>query len=464
MQKDSIIQPEFIGEIGIGRANITPAPGIYSKLWGASTHDVASGIHKPLYASCLLFKSLETDLDLYILTADLSWWRNSSEELEIRSEILSRCQLEEKQLIIHLSHSHSAPSTSLENINQTGGELIPLFRDKVLQGFAEAIEEARHTTKKSCLTWAMGKCQLAFNRDQPVKTESGTTTVVGLNPNQDADDTLLVGRIVDAENNIRAVLVNYACHPVSLGSGNSKISPDYVGKMREVVEENIEDGICLFFHGASGELTPRISYSSNTEDADNNGLEIGYAVLSTLMSMLPAQKSLAFDQIEQSGAPLGRWALKENAASSRLAMETVSVELSYYDLPALQEIDQLIEQTDEGYVLERLKRRRLLRMDMGDGNSRVISFPIWQVGSSVFVGLNAEAYSVFQTALRKRFPDLAIVVMNIANGYLSYLPSEESYERPDLYQIKVAVFKKGCLETTIEKSGATIDKLIATHK
>ena len=465
MKQENMLQhPEFIGDIGLGRADITPSAGIFCKLWGASTHYVASGVHKPLFASCVLFRNKESNLDLYMITADLSWWRNSAEERIIRTEILRRCQLKENQLIIHLSHSHSAPSTSLYNLTQPGGELIPLFRDKVLDGFEKAIKEAQRTCKNSCLTWATGKCQLACNRDQAIKTDSGTTTVVGLNPNDDADDTLLVGRIVDAENNIRAVLVNYACHPVSLGSGNSKISPDYVGRMREVVEAelkvNSKEGICLFFHGASGELTPRISYSSHTQDADNNGLEIGYAVLSTLASMLPAQKALAFDRIEQSGAPLGRWALKESSASLKLSVAKAEVELSYLDLPKLQEIDQLIKQTEEGFTLERLKRRRMLREDMGDGNSRVISFPIWQVGNAIFVALNAEAYSHFQVSLRKRFPNIAVICMNIANGYLSYLPTKEAYDLPDLYPAKVAVFEKGCLEKTIDVSVATIERLI----
>ena len=33
---------------------------------------------------------------------------------------------------------------------------------------------------------------------------------------------------------IIATMVNYACHPVSLGGGNKMISPDYYGAMREV--------------------------------------------------------------------------------------------------------------------------------------------------------------------------------------------------------------------------------------
>ena len=178
--------------------------------------------------------------------------------------------------------------------------------------------------------------------------------------------------------------------------------------------------------------------------------------------MLPAQASLDYDGIEESGAPLGRWKLNSNPASSKLVADSASVTLSYFNLPTLQEIDRSIERAKDGYMRARLTRRRLLRANMGMGNekSRVVNFPIWQLGRSIIVALPAEAYSEFQQSLRKRFPDMAIVVLNIANGYFSYLPPEEAYEVPDLYQVKVALFEKGCMEKTAEHAGAIIDRLV----
>ena len=344
-----------------------------------------------------------------------------------------------------------------------GGDLIQPYRDKIVAGCVSAVEEARRTAERACLTWTSGTCRLAHNRDQAVKTDGGLTTIVGLNLDNRADDTLLVGRVVDAENEIRAVLVNYACHPVSLGGGNTEISPDYVGKMREVVEAEIGEGICIFLHGASGELTPRISYASNPEAADQNGKEIGYAILETLASTLPAQSSLEFDHIEESGAPLGRWALKTNAASSKLVADSASVTLSYLNLPTLQEIDRSIEQNSDSYMLERLRRLRVRREDLGTGDHRDISFPIWQLGGSIIVALPAEAYSDFQEILRTRFPDTAIVVLNIANGYFSYFPPKDAYEVPDLYQVKVALFEKGCMEKTMESAAQVIIQLVGSN-
>ncbi len=460
IQNDSISHPEFSGYVGLGRADITPPPGIYARSWGSSTHDVATAVHKPLYASCVMFRGLDADLSLYLLSLDLSFWGNR-EESEIRSQILDKSGLAENQLILHLSHTHSAPRSDLQNAGKPGGNLIQPWRDKIVTGAASAIEEAQNSAQKSVVTWAYGTCKLAHNRDQTVKEAGGATTVVGLNLDCKADDTLLVGRVMGEENNVRAVLVNYACHPVSLGGGNTEISPDYVGKMREVVEAEIAGGICIFLHGASGELTPRLSYASDPAVADQNGLEIGYAILETLASFLPVQSTLAFDQVQQSGAPLGLWALRPKPANTKLATEFAKVELAFHNLPSLEELDNDIRQTSDSYMLERLQRRRQLRDEMGDSDRREISIPVWRIGDLVLVALPAEAYSVFQQSLRAAYPELAVAVLNIANGYFSYLPPRESYDVPDLYQVRVALFQAGCMEKVLDGTQQVIGRLSA---
>lgn len=458
---EPIRHPQFLGAIGVSRIEITPPIEIFSRSWGSSVHDNASGVHKPLYATCVMFRSLDDGKEQFLIAADLSFWKSNQEEWDIRSEILRRSRLDETQLLFHLSHSHSVPMTNLVNIDQPGGGLIPAFREKIISSTVESILRARESATESCLSWSYGTCRLAVNRDQLILTETGPTTIVGLNPSKVADDTLLVGRVTDTQGNIKAVLVNYACHPVSLGGGNTMISPDYVGEMREVVESEYPNAICIFMHGASGELTPRISYSSNTDDADKNGKEIGFAVLETLVGMIPAQQQLAHDRIEQSGAPLGHWSLNPDPADCGLRVEMVSVKLNYRELPSLQEIDAMIAEEKRGFMVERLQRRRLLRQELGENDGRIISFPVWIMGNSAMVALNGEAYSELQVLLRKRFPNMAIAVMNIVNGYFSYFPSKHAYELPDCYQVNVSFFEKGCMEYLVNNTEHAIEKLVA---
>src|SRR4029078_10012279 len=101
-------------------------------------------------------------------------------------------------------------------------------------------------------------------------------------------------------------VVNYACHPTTLAWKNTLISPDYVGAMRQIVEEKC-GGPCLFLQGASGDLGPREGYVGDAAVADRNGGQLGYAVLSALESMPQAGTQFTYAGPVVSGATLGTW-------------------------------------------------------------------------------------------------------------------------------------------------------------
>ncbi len=74
------------------------------------------------------------------------------------------------------------------------------------------------------------------------------------------------------------------------------------------------------------------------------------------------------------------------------------------------------------------------------------------------VGTPTESYSAMQIELRHRFPNSAVAVMNIVNGYYSYLPTIEHYDIEN-YEDRVSLFAPGCLETTIEECDKCIRAL-----
>src|SRR5881275_134805 len=47
----SVDTPQTRCRAGFARADITPPVGIYHRMWGAATHDRATGVHKPLLAT-----------------------------------------------------------------------------------------------------------------------------------------------------------------------------------------------------------------------------------------------------------------------------------------------------------------------------------------------------------------------------------------------------------------------------
>ncbi len=274
-----------------------------------------------------------------LLAVDLSFWRSAEEEKQIRTAILQRAGLAESQLILHQSHTHSAPPTSLQLASKPGGSFIQPYRQEVIDRCADAIQQALSTAEPAVLSWASGTCRLAYDRNfQPDPRDE---PMVGLNPAVRVDDTVLAGRIVaTSSRRILATLLNYACHPVSLGGANRLISPDYVGAARECVESATGGAPCMFLQGASGDLTPRRSYECDPGIADQNGRELGYAALAALQSMMAPGERLQFAAREESGASLALWRAwaVEDSGTRLLRRESVNVSLRIADLPSREEL------------------------------------------------------------------------------------------------------------------------------
>ncbi|HWY65439.1 MAG TPA: hypothetical protein VNX61_09505 [Rhizomicrobium sp.] len=455
-----IRQSEFKGEMGVARADITPPPNIYSRSWGSALHDAAEGIHRPLVTTCLFLRGGDPQVELYLLCFDLGWWYDIAHEREIRSAILEKSGIRDDQLITHMGHTHSGPITNLQNLNRKGGDLIPAYRDKIVEGAVAALSGAKANVQPAVASWAEGRCNLARNRDLVLDSE---TFLCGINPDGPTDDTVLVGRVTDAKGKIIATMVNYACHPVSLGGGNKLISPDYYGAMREVVERDTGGAPCLFLHGASGDMTPLRSYESDPAIADQNGRQLGYAALSTLTGMLPPEQEIAFDRIEDSGARLGRWSLRSKPANTTLKATVSDTELPYVDLPTEAELVEAIKVCTDRPLKERLERRLMVRHDVGEGKSRKVRTTLLQIGDAFLVGAPAEPYSAFQKEIRARFPGHAVMVLNIVNGNVGYLAPAETYSKPGLYQIKISLFQPGCMEQVIEDTAKSLKALETAH-
>jgi len=229
------------------------------------------------------------------------------------------------------------------------------------------------------------------------------------------------------------------------------------------VERDTGGAPCLFLHGASGDMTPLRSYEADTAIADQNGRQLGYAALSALTGMLPPEQELAFDRIEDSGARLGRWSLRAKPANNALKTSISETDLPYVDLQSEAELVEALKTCTDRPLKERLERRLMVRRDIGEGKSRKVRTTLWQIGDAFLVGAPAEPYSAFQKEIRARFPGHAVMVLNIVNGNVGYLAPAETYDKPGLYQIKISLFKPGCMEQVIEDTAKSLKALEIAH-
>lgn len=401
--------------------------------------------------------STETGEPLVLLDADLGWWKTSETARRFRQGLLDEFSLPPANLIVALSHTHSGPPLMEPNEDFPGSDLLKAWKDELDSKAMAAIREAMDSQFEGVLDWHTGRCGLATVRDFSDPDPGKDRVICGFDPNADADDTLLLGRVTDAGGNVRATLVNYACHPTTLAWDNTAVSPDYVGAMRDTMQQ-ATGAPALFLLGACGELSPRHQYVGDTKVADRHGRQLAYAALATLSDMEPEGTCLRYAETVESGAPLAVWKHEPRELASDLRASSIKVELPLKDWPGAEELEQQRLACNDRALEERLRRQRDIRRSLGDDSTFGLEVYAWRMGDAALIGSCCEPYSILQRELRSRFPDRALVCMNLINGSIGYLPPEPLYDRK-VYQVWQTPFDRGSLEKTIAAMADAISAL-----
>lgn len=438
----------FSGRIGIARADVTPPIGIYARSWGAAKHDEAQGIHRPLTLTALTLAGSTSDQPLILVDTDLGWWKSMETFRRFQARLLQTLAVEPANLIFALSHTHSAPPLMDADSSLPGGELHQTWMAELFEAIVRTVRQALNSQFVGTIDWNAGRCGLASNRDLPDPDPRRQRVVCGYNPAVDADDALLVGGVTDETGRMRATLVNYACHPTTLAWDNMAISPDYVGAMRDVMQQ-ATDAPALFLLGACGELAPRFQYVGDAAVADRHGRELGFAALAALNGMEPSGAQLAFSEIVESGAALAVWKHEPIEPSRKLRAIVAPVELPLKNWPSAEELEKQRLACSDRALEERLNRKLNIRLGVGNGPTYELTISVWRIGDAVLVGSCCEAYSLLQQELRRRFPHTTIVCMNLINGAIGYLPPAELYD-VDVYPVWQTPFDRGSLELVLE--------------
>jgi hypothetical protein len=442
---------------GVARRDVTPPVGIYARSWGAATHEVAEGVHRPLTATAAVFAPCDGEgLELALVALDIGWLQYAPDEIGLRASIRERTGLREEQLLISMSHTHAAANANSQLTDKPGVELIKPYLDGLAEHIADAVVEARGAASDAIVTYGYGRCGLATNRD--FWDEDAGRFACGFNPGAPADDTLLVARVTGDGGTMLATLFNYACHPTTLAWDNRLLSPDYIGAAREVLERAF-DAPALFLHGASGELAPRDDYVGDTAVADRNGRQLGHAAAAAIEALPPPGTRFVYTGIVASGANLGTWEYRpseqsQHAVSGQLAAQLTHVELLRKDEPAI--VESLTDaKPDAVQEREKALRRAFLELALGDGPSHRMPLWTWRLGEALLVAVPDELYSVFQVELRRRFEGTPVFVLTTTNGGVGYLCPRETYGS-GRYQEQQSPYAPGCLEAAIDASALAL--------
>lgn len=434
--------------LGVAQADITPPIGISSNPWGKSTSALSTGVHRPLTATAIAMRDGAGKLR-FVVGLDLGWIGcHECDVVKFRSRVVRELGVEIDDLLVNLSQTHKGPPFCIHEALREGKELVPEFIEKTIISVIEICKLAAESAREVNITWGYGKCDLGTVRDLVI----GSDVVVGFNPTLEPDDTLVVGRVTDLTGANVVTLVNYGCHPTSVGWGSDLISPDYVGRAREMVEA-ATGAPMLFLLGACGNVAPKIQYSADTSVADRNGEMLGYATLGTLAGMLPPATEYQFTEVITSGTNLGGWSSVPVEPNTKLKSKKVLAKLPHKELLSEAQLREKWAPTtaSEVFLNFRIRKQFEMRIDYVQGDGTVLHpIWIWRLGDAVVVAHCGEAYLEMARELRRRNPDLMLLFLDMTNGpgYI-YVPTKIAYEQ-NTYQSQQSLLAAGGFEEMLE--------------
>jgi len=171
-------------------------------------------------------------------------------------------------IIIACSHTHSGPDT-LGLWNWPPGVNWP-YMDYVRTRIVESIDNALQNMQKAKIKFASTTAPglMKNSRDQLPKF---AVTYPDLE----------VMKVEDAAGGTIATMINFAGHPEVLWSNNLNMTSDYVGYLRDYVEEEF-GGVALFFNGALGGMITPDTDEHTFEEADRIGKTLADATVEAL--------------------------------------------------------------------------------------------------------------------------------------------------------------------------------------
>lgn len=460
-------------QAGVARVDITPPIGIAHANWGAQAHERARGIDLDLWATALALGN--SDEAALIVDLDLIYLRPEN-ATKVRQAVADRTGLPTSHIRLAYTHTHSGPSTSTSGGWVSGGaEIVPVFLESLAAKVAGVAWAAQNRMQPARIAAGSGHSGIAVNRR--FVTPEGTV-VVGHNWTGPVDHEVKVVRIDDLDEQPLAVIVNYACHPITVGPYNDLITPDYPGVVKRVVE-SATGAKCLFLQGATGNIGP-IEGCTSTEPRPiyrRLGTRLGYEAVSVAMDLQTAPKQERYGRTLESGAPLAVYEYEpvgSGEVTFRVLTRTANLPLKEFppfeeaEAEAKQRASELLALRTSGSedeirwaaMLAKRSRMRAERARRYAGQTHTpLELQAIRIDDIAIVGMPGEPFVQIGKAVKSNSPFAHTLFSGYSNVGGSYIPMAQDYPVGG-YEVDVTPFTPDAAEVVIQENLALLRDLI----
>ncbi len=237
---------------GLSKTIITPPFPVKIACTGNFT-DNYTAIHDDVYIRCLVTddgknKAVLMAFDLLFHSRDLN--DNIAEYAKEKYGIAPA------GVVVTYTHAHTAPAVKGYNYGHHNDE----YEDFLVERAKECLDKAISSMFEGYLTYGSHKSELNVNRR---RIENGVCTSA---PNLagERDTEMFIMCVRDTEDNVRGIMVNYACHPVFYPHMTT-ISAEFPGRVCQLLDTEYYGCVSIYTQSATGDVRPMDTVQINED-------------------------------------------------------------------------------------------------------------------------------------------------------------------------------------------------------
>ncbi len=384
-------EEKYTWKIGTGRTVITPNEPTWMAGYSSRTSPSEGKLHD-LWAKALLLEDARGNRSLLITMDILGVSKDFS--VEVRNLINRKYNLNNSQIILSSSHTHSGPviSRALQYIypmTEQDWKVVDKYTEQLKEKLVELVDQAIKNLQPAHIYTQNGITRFQVNRRNN-RENSITPTTELKGPN---DYAVPVIKIESPDKQLLAVVFGYACHPTTLSI--NMFSGDYAGFAQLELEKRYPGVTAMFFQGAGADQNPLPRRTVPL--AIQYGKQLAATVERVLSEEMPQQESNL----------ITRYSEIDLLIDDPLPTEELQVIAKGSDYQARWANGIISELKTKGHLI------------------KSYPFPVgyWQIGQQKLFILGGESVIAYSVKLKQTYGE-QIFVMSYANDVMGYIPSE----------------------------------------
>lgn len=421
-------------KLGFSKIAITPKLPI--ELSGFAAKRECNGIHDDLYVKVVLLENKETTCGFIaydLLAVDHLL-------IEQIKNILIHKNFNADNFTISATHTHSGPHGIIDS----------------KQGVLKGVESIFGHTNEEYLSYVVKQSELAI--EQAIKKLSKgylkmhQTTLQGIGANRNSqtfpgNDDVFITELINEQ--ARACIINYACHPTVLNMLNKKISADYVGAISKYLEET-DISLCLFLNGSCGDISTRFTrQEAGFTEVERYGKIGASTIINELKKATPEQELTHFQAHHFSIDLIVKKADSIEVANEHLKKCQQTLENAKNQGLSVAEL-RVVESLKEG------AEANLRYATSYEGhNSYAVNICILELNYEMIVCIPGELFSELSNDIQNKEK---VHFVCYANGYFMYFANEYAYDN-HFYEAFSSPFVKGESEKMMKAINIKIQEI-----